>query len=352
MKTRTLLVDASYLFKQSFHGNKDTFNSKGQHIGGLYTFYIKLRKLIKDYHINKTILVWDGENGGILRHNIDSNYKSNRDKSWNEKLILSEYQIKKEEEKKQSTLWQRERIKAYAEELFLRQIEENDVEGDDLIAAYCQQYNNKEEIFLYTNDRDFLQMLYLNITIIFANIDMPITRGNFYFKFDYHYGNAILMKTICGDDVDCIKGIKGMGEDTLLKYFPELKERKVMVREICQRAVEINKERIANKKKPIQALKHLTESVEQLKLNFSLVNLEKPLLNDNAIDLLEQLEYPLAPEGRGSKNLLAMMQEDDILKTYRSNFVSYVEPFYTVIQYEKDLYQEYERNLRINQKSL
>jgi len=37
--------------------------------------------------INKVVLVWDGENSGIYRHSIDSNYKANRKtKEWHQKL--------------------------------------------------------------------------------------------------------------------------------------------------------------------------------------------------------------------------------------------------------------------------
>ncbi len=352
MKTRTLLVDGNYLFKRSFHGNKESHGG-GRHIGGLYSFYITLRKLIKQHSTNKLIICWDSPSAGTLRHNIDPLYKANRDnKLWSEKLVLSDYQIKLENEKDESVLWQRERIKAYAEELFIRQIEVNDVEADDLIAAYCQRYNNKEEIFIFTNDRDFLQLLNLNITILFANIETPITKRNFFHHFNYHFSNAINMKIICGDTSDNVIGIKGMGENTLLKHFPELCAKRLTVREICAMADKINQERVLNKKKPIVALDNLLKGIERLIINYKLVNLAEPMLNDEAIDQLEQLDLPLSPDGRGSKNLIAMMTEDEFLLIYKSNFVSYVEPFYTVIQNEKDLFNEYQRNAKLSQKTL
>ena len=53
MSNRTLLVDASYLFKRSFLGAKDVYTIKGGFIGGLLGFYNTLRKLIKENRINK-----------------------------------------------------------------------------------------------------------------------------------------------------------------------------------------------------------------------------------------------------------------------------------------------------------
>ncbi len=76
MKIRTLLVDSSYLLQRSYHGAKDTHTKKFGHIGGLYGFFTMLRKLIKDHKINKVVLAWDGEGGGVYRYNIDTNYKS------------------------------------------------------------------------------------------------------------------------------------------------------------------------------------------------------------------------------------------------------------------------------------
>jgi len=342
MKTRTLLIDGSYLLKRSFHGAKDTYNSKGIHIGAIYQFMTVTRKLIKDHLINKCIIFWDGQNGGKNRYLLDSQYKANRkSKDWHNKIELSEAEIKREKEKEESLLYQRIKIKNYCEELFLRNIEADESEADDLIAQYCLDHNNIEEIFLYTNDRDFAQLLDLNITIIFGNITEAVNKTNYMMHFNHHYSNALTLKIICGDAGDNVKGIEGIQEGTLLKNFPELTYKHLTVREICQKADEINKERILNKQKPLKALENLVHGVKRLRLNFKLVSLREPMLNEEAIEALNQLEMPLNPEDRGSKNLLKLMNEDEFLNAYGSTFVQYVEPFYTVIMNEKQILSEY-----------
>ncbi len=347
MKTRTLLVDSSYLLQRSYHGAKDTYTNNFGHIGGLYAFMTTVRKLIKDHLINKVILVWDGEGGGIERYNIDKEYKANRKhKDWHKKIEMTTAQIRKEREKEMSLLNQKIRIQEYAEELYLRQIEVVGVEADDIIAEYCLKHNNLEEIFLYSNDRDFAQLLDLNITILFPNISQPVTKTNYMMHFNHHYSNALVLKIICGDTADNIKGIEGMGEETLLKHFPEMKYKHMAVREICKRADEINKERIANKQKPLKALENLLTHIDRLKMNFQLVNLREPILNENAIKELEILEAPLDIRNRGSKNLLPYMTKDGFLTIYGSTYVQYVEPFYTVVSCERDLYLKYEEKKR------
>jgi 5'-3' exonuclease len=349
MKTRTLLVDSPNLLKRSFHGARDVETASYGHIGGLYSFMTTVRKLIKDHMINKVVLVWDGEGGGIFRHRIDPAYKANREsKEWHKKIELSAAEIRREEAKKESLLKQRQRIKAYAEELFLRQIEVDDVEADDIIAQYCLDHNNKEEIFLYSNDRDFAQLLDLNITIIFPNIEQPVTKTNYMMYFDHHYTNALVMKIICGDPADNIKGVGGLKDKGLVKLFPEIRFKTMTVREICRRADEINAERIADKKKPLKALENIVNNVPRLKTNFKLVNLREPMLTEEAREEIQQLEIPLSPEDRGSKNLYNLMLEDGFLTVYGSTFPQYVEPFYTVIMNEKQLLTEYYRKHKDN----
>jgi len=345
MKIRTLLVDSNYLLKRSFHGDKENYTKDFGHIGGLYQYMTTIRKLTKKHLINKLVLVWDGEGGGIYRHNIDPAYKANRkNKEWHSKIEMTNSQIKFENEKEESILKQRKRIQAYVEELFIRQIEVDEVEADDIIASYCQSHNNKEEIFIFTNDRDFAQLLDLNITIIFSNIETPINKTNYFMHFDHHYTNALTIKIICGDTADNISGIDGVQEKTLLKYFPELKYKHLSVNDICKKSKVINEERILNKKKIIKALDNIVHGIDRLKINYQLICLNEPKLNEIAINELEQLELPLAPEGRGSKNLIKMMNEDGFLSIYGSNFVNYVEPFYTIIMNEKQLLTEYLKN--------
>ena len=342
MKNRTLLVDSSYLLKRSFNGARNVTTKPFGHIGGLYSFLTTVRMLIKQHKINKVVLFWDGEKGGIYRHRIDKEYKANRkNKEWYKKIELSDYEIQREKEKEESYLKQKKRVQAYAEELFLRQIEVDEIEADDLIAYYCLSYNEVEELFLFTNDRDFSQLLDLNLTIIFSNIDQPVNKANYLMHFNHHYSNSLVIKIITGDTADNVKGIGGLKEKTLLKFFPELKYKRMTVRDICKKADEINKKRIENKKKPYKSLINLLDGIERLKTNYKLVNLRTPMLNNEAIDELEQLKLPLSPEDRGSKNLYKMMVEDDFLSVYGGSFVQYVEPFYSVIMNEKKLLSEY-----------
>lgn len=342
MKIRTLLVDSDYLLKRSFTGAKHNYTNNFGHIGGLYSFLTTIRKYIKEHKINKCVLCWDGQNGGIYRNRIDRDYKANRkSKNWHRKIELSPKELKREAEKDESILKQRKRIQEYVEELYIRQIEVDEIEADDLIAHYVMNNSNKEDIYLLTNDRDFCQLFEYDITILFLGLNVPITKNNFYTEFGYHYSNSLTMKIICGDTSDNIKGVGGVKEDTLYKYMPEIKVKPMMVNEVCRAADKINSDRMKKGMKPLKSLKNITSNKERLIINHQLINLKKPFLNEQAIEELEQLEMPLLTEGRSSKILYEYMIEDQFLNEFGGSFVNYVEPFYPVIQHEKQLLKEF-----------
>lgn len=339
VKNRTLLVDSSFLLKQSINGNKTSYTNSFGHIGGLYTYFTILRKIIKEHGINKVINVWDGDNGGIYRHRIDKAYKANRaSKQWN-KIVLTDREIELEEKKKESLLKQKIRIQQYSEELYIRQIQVENIEADDLIAKYVMDKHDTEDIIIYTNDRDFCQLLDYNINILFGNINYLINKTNFMMEFPYLYKNALTMKIICGDTSDNIEGIAGIKEKSLINYFPELAYREMSVREVCQEAKKINENRILEKKKPIKSLDNLLSNIDRLRTNYKLINLNEPILNNDAIEELAILDQPLSPEGRDSKNLYNMMKEDEFLFIYGGTFVNYVEPFYSVIMNEQKIFK-------------
>jgi 5'-3' exonuclease len=139
--TKTLLIDGNVLMKRSFNGAKHLYH-KGKHVGGIYQFYATLRKIVVEHKISKIITMWDGERGGTLRLDYYPEYKENRPRFFDK-----EYE------------YQKLRVKQYAEELFIRQYEHEDVESDDLIAFYCLNKSKNEDIMIYTNDRDMCQLI-------------------------------------------------------------------------------------------------------------------------------------------------------------------------------------------------
>jgi 5'-3' exonuclease len=358
LKPNTLLVDGENLIKRAFLGAKDVYSEEFGHIGGLYQFMSSLRQQIKLHNINKCLVLWDGDNSGKMRYNVYPKYKANRtSKDWYKKVQLTDKQIAHEGRKKESILKQRIRIKQYLEELFIRQLEVEFIEADDLIAYYCKLYSENENITIYTNDRDMFQLMgYDNVSVYIVNKKILVNKESYFLEFEHHYKNAKLMKILCGDPSDNIKGVKGLGETGLLKKFPEINKVPLTYDDILDKTKILIKEREENKKKPLQVFNNIIKGINTdgevlgtklYEVNDKIVNLMEPMMNKQAIHELKEIsELPIDDYDRGSKNLLEYMKKDGFLSFYFKNFIIFVEGFYPVIIREKELLKNFETNER------
>ena len=325
---KTLLVDGDNLFKIGFHGAKDVYND-GAHVGGVFHFVNILRKFLEEHNHDKVVVFWDGDSNSSIRKSIYPQYKANR------RQDMNEY-------KYESYLYQKSRIKQYLEEIFVRQVEMHDNEADDLIAYYCK-ISKDEKIIIFSADKDLTQLISADVTIY-----SPITKQYFkngdmisLNKVDIPHYNVLLTKIFTGDKSDNIDGIQGLGEKTLVKFFPQVQEKPCTIEEI------LNYARNIPQKKPIKTLVNLLEGKtkstiigEQFYLtNKTIVDLSNPLITDDGKELVEQiLMDTIDPTDRGYKNLMRMMMEDGLFKYLPKNdeaWVNFLKPFMKLTRKEK-----------------
>lgn len=331
----TLLVDGNALFKVGYFGAKNSYNDEGQHIGGLLSFMTILRKILTEDLYHKVYVFWDGNFSGKLRYNIYEPYKSGRGKDY----------INGTKPTDENELIQRKIVWDYLNETYVRQLSDEIVETDDFIAFYCKTKKVDEKITIVSNDRDFVQLLANDIRIYFLDLKVYVDLTNYSSYFCYHQGNAVLMKTMLGDNSDSIKGIKRLGEDTLLDLIPDLKGKVMTLEDVINQAKIKQSERLENKKKPLAVLDNIitakTDGVQKEKIyeiNERLVNLSKPMITDNAIIELDKLkEGTLESSGRDLKNVFKMMKRDGLDKALgEMRFNDFLTPFKKLIERERN----------------
>ena len=331
----TLLIDGNSLFKNSFHGAKDSYNNEGTHIGGLYQFMTMLRKLLNENLYHSVYAFWDGTFSGKLRYNIYETYKSARGKDF----------IHGTKPKDQAELNQRMKVQEYLEELYVRQIEDHIIESDDFIAYYCLVRKPNEKITICSGDSDLFQLINENVNMYFLKLKKYIDINNFKQEIGFSKENAKLIKIICGDTSDSIDGVKGLAKDGLLTLFPELKEKICTLDEIINKAKELQQVRLDNKKKPLAKLTNIidgiTDGIQGNKLyeiNEQLVDLSKPMMTERGIKELEDLIDSKLSDDRSIKSVYEKMKRDgldDIIGDYR--MVDYLTPFKLLSEREKKL---------------
>lgn len=337
----TLLIDGSNLLEVSSRGD-DRLSGTGKPTGGIFQFFLQLKMLLRKGNFRYVYVFWDGNQSGLLRYKLNSDYKANRDKEFEDEEELSDYMkavnakingmkqyfSKKEDPaklaqiKKQKEIfhWQREVIIDCLEELFVRQCMCDKTEADDFIGYYVTHKKSNERIVICSNDRDLTQLIAEDVIVYVQSLKDFLTVKNYTKIEGINYQNVVLKKVLCGDTSDNIKGIKGFGEKTLLNNFDEITKRKVTLNEVIEKAKNINEERAKLKKKPLKWAENIVNRVtdgvqgsEIYEINEKIIDLKKPLMTDEAVEIIENIMYtPIDPEDRTLENLYRILLENDV----------------------------------------
>ena len=327
----TLLVDGDNLLTIGFYGLKNYFY-KGEHIGGIYHFLNTLRRSFENYNLEKIVVFWDGEDNTISRKKIYPNYKEG-----NKTRLKSENEI-------HSYNYQKNRVKQYLEEIYVRQGEYYQCETDDCIAFYVQNSPNEKKI-IYSSDGDLTQLLSENTTI-YNPSHRKIYNVNDIFQYrneELLIDNVKIVKILCGDPSDSICGVRNLGIKKLLSLFPELKVKKTTLNEIKEKS-----ELLFQENKTSKVLSNLLTGVtkegvfgdEFFEINEKIVSLDEPFLTQEAKDDIETLVNGyLDSEGRSYKNTMKMMMEDGLhqfLPKTDNAWLNFFNPFLRLTRKEKN----------------
>ena len=316
--------------KIGFHGVKDYFHN-GEHIGALYHFMNTIRKFIDEQNFDKVVVFWDGEDSTSLRGILYPKYKQNRKLTMEDAIFMS-------------YLKQKNRIKQYLEEVYIRQLEISGREADDLIAYYCQVSENEDKL-IFSSDRDLTQLISEKVSIYSPSLKSTFKYGDKikFDDFEFPHYNVKTLKIMTGDKSDNIEGIYLLGEKTLVKFFPEILETEVSYTDILKKAEDLLKENKDN-----QTLKNLltgkTKSgifeQEFFQVNEQIVDLSNPLLTDeDKKEITEIVNETLEQDGRSYRNVIKYMVEDGLFKYLPKGddaWTYFLKPFMKLTRKEKN----------------
>ena len=329
--SNVLLVDGDNLLTIGFHGLKNYYY-KGKHIGGLYHFINTLKRCFDAFKLDKICVFWDGKDGSLSRKKIYHLYKENR-----------RTRIKTEEEI-QSYQYQRERLKQYLEELYIRQGEFEYCESDDCIAFYTQN-SPKEKKFIFSSDRDLMQLISENVSL-YNPAHQKVYNSNDLVEYDKEniiVENVKLVKILCGDPSDNIYGIRNLGLKRLISLFPEIRDKKLTLSEVREMGNVLFQQDKENK-----LIQNFLTGVTKLgvfgdeffDINNQIVSLDEPILTEQAKqDIISLINENLDSEGRSYKNTMKMMMEDGIftlLPKGEDAWINFLNPFLRLTRIEKN----------------
>ena len=326
-----LLVDGDNLLTIGFTALKNYFY-KGEHIGGIYHFLNTLSRSFETYQLDKICVFWDGENSSQERKKIYHLYKDNRRSD------------RMSEEEKNSYTYQRNRIKQYLEELYVRQGEFANCESDDCIAFYTQNSKEDKKI-IYSSDRDLAQLVKKDVSI-YNPSHRRLYEKNDTIEYDHEpilIENVKIVKILCGDPSDNIYGIKNLGIKRLISIVPEIRTTPLTVQDVRNKSNLLFEEDKHNKliQNFITGVTKLGVFGEEFfEINNKIVCLDEPILTEEARDIIKSLiSENMDSEGRSYKNCMKMMMEDGIFNVLPKGdnaLNKFLNPFLRLTQIEKN----------------
>ena len=277
---KVLCLDSNSILNRAYYGVKPLTTRDGIPTNAIYGFMNILGKLLNETNPDAVMFAFDLK-AKTFRHKMYDEYKSNR-KGMPEDLAQ-----------------QLPLIKELLSYLGYTIITKEGYEADDILGTFARKCEkNGHQCYIATGDRDSLQLIGENTTVLLATTKMgrPETIHFDLEKFREEYGTEpkglIEIKALMGDNSDNIPGVDGIGEKTAQKLVAEYNN----IETIYQKIDEIDvKENVRKKLKAGEESAFLSKKLatidQDVPLEISPEDcIPKPRSEAEAFSLLTRLE--------------------------------------------------------------
>jgi 5'-3' exonuclease len=286
--SKVMLVDGMNTYLRAFAATP-TMSENGDHVGGITGFLMSVGATVRTFKPSRLVIVFDGPGGSQKRRKLFPDYKAKR-RSMTQ--LNRTYDFKSVESEKDAIKWQLKALVTLLGHLPVTVISQEHVEADDVIAYLAETIKERGgQSIIVSTDKDFLQLVDDNTTVY-----NPVKRKSYKADgvvedYGFHPHNFLLYRMVTGDNSDCIPGVKGIGEKTLIKYFPEFAQDDPKdLNYVISKAAQIAEEK---KKKVPVVIKTLLESRETLERNLALMRLDDAAMSDGTrMEVLKKFDKP------------------------------------------------------------
>jgi len=266
---RLLIIDGHNYLYRSYFGIPSTAKLKNElQVNAFYGFFSLLRKAYQYVKPSKIIVVFDSENGVQEKLLKSENYKQNRD--YSDTGMFKQLPI----------------IKEALEYMGIPYIESPDYEGDDVIGSIAKKESKVSDVYISSQDNDFLQLIDENIFVLSDKKGKVITYTKEYFEEiwgiePYLYLDYLSLK---GDPSDNVFGVKGIGKKTALKLVEQYKCLENILQNSDNKYLKGNEELVKKNKEFLRINC-------DLKVKYKLVDFDSVKILSNSNDILTSLKY-------------------------------------------------------------
>lgn len=198
---RLLVIDGNSILNRAFYGIKLLTTKDGRYTNGIYGFMNIFNKLLSECTPDRVAIAFDVK-APTFRNEMYSEYKAGR-KGMPDELAQ-----------------QMPVLKNLLTAMGYKIVEQAGWEADDILGTLSAQVKGNDKCFIATGDRDSLQLVSENTTVLLASTKMGKTQSVPYdcAKIMEEYGvepkQMIEIKALQGDSSDNIPGVAGVGAKT------------------------------------------------------------------------------------------------------------------------------------------
>ncbi|MBQ1339817.1 MAG: DNA polymerase I, partial [Ruminococcus sp.] len=202
---KLLAIDGNSILNRAFYGIKLLSNKKGEFTNAIFGFMNIYLKNIADVQPDAIAVAFDLRSP-TFRHKAASYYKANR-KGMPPELAQ-----------------QLPRVKELLGLMGVKVVECEGYEADDVLGTLSRSCSDRgNQCFVLTGDRDSLQLIDSNVTVLLATNKETVhyTPERFIEDYGFEPIKLIDLKSLMGDSSDNIPGVAGIGEKTASSLIKE-----------------------------------------------------------------------------------------------------------------------------------
>ncbi len=190
------LIDGSGFIFRAFHGLPPMVSPDGTPVNAVFGFTKMLLKLLDDTEADYIAVIFDRARK-TFRSDIYSEYKAHRPPPPDE--LIPQFEL----------------VREVTRCLNVPAIDMEGFEADDLIATYAKQAAaDGAEVTIVSSDKDLMQLVDDNITMLDAMKNKVIGREQVMEKFGVGPDRVIDVQALAGDSSDNVPGVQGIGVKT------------------------------------------------------------------------------------------------------------------------------------------
>jgi len=215
------LIDGSGFIFRAYHALPPLTRSDGTPTSAVLGFSNMLAKLLSETDADHIAVVFD-HSGSSFRNQIYDQYKANRAETPPD--LIPQFKL----------------VRDATDAFGVCKIDVPDFEADDLIATYSREAEEAGAIVtIVSSDKDMMQLVRDRVTMLDPIKNRPIGNAEVREKFGVDPDKVIEVQALCGDSVDNVPGVPGIGVktaaeliniygdlETLLEHAPEIKQPK------------------------------------------------------------------------------------------------------------------------------